>query len=246
MDGVGGDLPPSGSDPGPPYLPDYFRCFDAHHCHHRALSSSSRCLPGRDYTVTITQRRSPVVILSIHGGLIEPFSTEVSNVAAERFGWIHYDFSAHGTPACLGGRSDRDQLHITASHFDDPAAVWLVAAPGARAVAIHGNRYLAIPGQICVGGGNQAERTAFLTAVDNAPVTWTDYPLLPMTTLQSVVCSSVSGDDPRNLVNRVASGRGGLQLELSLQLLADLNNPDPRYDTLRAVFYGALGAAMAY
>lgn len=141
---------------------DYYQCYQAGHCSPPALSNASDCLEGRDYDVTITNPGSGVTVVSFHGGLIEPNTSEISLELARRFGWNRYDFNAHGTSQCLGQSSNFDKLHITATNFDDPRAVALVAAHP-KAIAIHGHGRSYQKGSICVGGKDAAARDAFRT-----------------------------------------------------------------------------------
>lgn len=137
---------------------DYYNCFQSGNCATPALSKSQYCLNGRDYDIISKDRKSAAIVVSFHGGLIEPNTDELTRAIADRFGWSHYEFSAHGTAKCLGARSNFQKLHITSTGFDEPKAVGLVSRHD-KVLAIHGfsssrgnNR-----GAICVGGRNTAQ-----------------------------------------------------------------------------------------
>lgn len=230
---------------------DYFRCFVAGNCAPPALSSSLRCRAGRDYQIAVSDLKSEVVVLSFHGGMIEPHSSELAKAISERFHWSHYDFMAHGTEDCLGSRSNFTRLHITATNFDDPQAISLVSGHK-KAIAIHG--YSAkignSRGTICVGGANDAQVRQFIESVKLNRRRFTQYDLLPVNaaanpTESGANCRGLAGTRHSNLVNRASGGAGGIQLEMSRGIKEDLLNSNSRYDELRYVFYTALSSAMS-
>lgn len=230
---------------------DYYNCFASGTCASPALSTSTRCLKGRDYQVTVNETGSDVIVLSFHGGLIEPNSSELARAISSKLGYSLYDFAAHGTASCLGTLNDFNRLHITATNFDDPQAVRAVSRHD-KAVAIHGYNDSRgnDRGTICVGGSNTAQVQAFIAAMNQRKSRFTQYNLRPVdaavaTPVRGADCSGIAGTARANLVNRTASGAGGLQLEMSDDIKADLLNTDSRYDTLRSAFYGSLSAAMS-
>ena len=227
---------------------DYYNCYQSGNCTAPALSNASDCAEGTDYNVTASNAGSRVTVLSIHGGGIEANTSAISAALSSLYGWSRYDFNAHGSTRCLGGGSNYQKLHITATNFDDPRAVSLVAA-SARAVAIHG--YLDSRGYargvICVGGADAAARNAFISHVNSNSASWTQYTLTPVDSPSAgsgAACGDLTGTASANIVNRTSSG-GGLQLELNSGLRADLaNTSNHSYDALRGVVYGAVYQAM--
>ncbi len=229
---------------------DAFECFAVGKCS-VPLASSKYCKKDRDYSTSVTERSGDVVVVSIHGGLIEPLSSEVADTMASKYGWSRYDFDAHGTSTCLGKLSNFDKLHITATGFDDPQAVNLVSRYK-KAVAIHGyddsrgNK----KGTICVGGANSTQIQAFISAVNQNKSRFTGYSLNAVNAASGKVgagadCTGLTGTARLNLVNRVAGGQGGLQLEMSNAIKADLQNGSTQFSELRNVFYGAVRSAMS-
>lgn len=222
---------------------DHFDCFDAAQCGSRSLASSTVCLRNRDYTITKTLRNSQVVVLSIHGGKIEPMMSAITQMLARQYGWSRYDFNAHGTAQCLAQRSNFETLHITAAQFDDPDAIALVSRHP-KAIAIHGAGDLPRD-TICVGGRNQAQIQAFIKFIqqhqDKSP-----YLLKPINAPKSddKVCTALRGVDPLNIVNRNAH-RAGLQLELSRSMRQDLVKQTAEAQALRQVVYSAINAAIS-
>lgn len=230
---------------------DYYHCFAAGGCAAPALATSTRCLKDRDYQVTVRERDSDVVVLSLHGGHIEPDSSELAQALSSKYNYSLYDFSAHGSASCLGTLDDFDRLHITAANFDDPAAVRMVSRHN-KAVAIHGYNHSRgnYRGTLCVGGANRAQVKAFIAAVSDRKAEFSPYTLRPVDAATAeprtgADCSGIAGTARTNPVNRTASGSGGLQLEMSDEIKADLLNPDSRYSPLRSIFYGAVKEAMS-
>src|SRR5689334_17437511 len=184
---------------------DYYQCFQDGHCS-PALSSTDECEEGRDYDVTATNTGSGVTVLSFHGGLIEAHTSEIASALAGRFGWNRYDLNAHGTSQCLTGTRTTNfaKLHITATNFDDPRAVAMVAA-APKAIAIHGHGRAYQKGSICVGGKDAAARNAFIAYVNNNAVAWPAYQLnaIDSTIASSGDCSDADlrGDASANIVN---------------------------------------------
>ncbi|MEP0919778.1 poly-gamma-glutamate hydrolase family protein [Leptolyngbya sp. DQ-M1] len=222
---------------------DHFACFDANECS-LSLSGSSTCLRNRDYSIDRKLRDAEVVVLSIHGGAIEPRTSEISWSLADKFKWSRYDFKAHGTKKCLENRSNFDTLHITATQFDDPDALTLVNRH-AKAIAIHGAKGLP-QGTICLGGRNKAQINAFIEFVkrnsDKAP-----YPIeaINVPGEDSEKCAAtLKGTSPRNIVNR-NTNHAGLQLELSKTMREDLVKETSDAKALQQVVYGAVATAMS-
>lgn len=217
---------------------DHFACFDATQCGNRSLSSSALCLKNRDYTITTAPRDSEVIALSIHGGEIEPMTSEITQTLADHYNWSRYDFKAHGTAECLEERGNFDTLHITATQFDDPVALALVNRHS-KAIAIHGARNL--PREtICVGGGKPSQIQAFINFInrnrDNSPYSIN-------ANFGDGKCAGLKGEKPFNIVNRTAS-HAGLQLELSRQMREDLVKQTPEAERLRHILYDAIATAL--
>jgi phage replication-related protein YjqB (UPF0714/DUF867 family) len=227
---------------------DYYHCYQVGHCTSPALSSANDCQEGRDYDVTVTNAGSGVTALSFHGGHIELHTSEISDELAGRYGWNRYDFDADGTAQCLTYPYDSNfkKLHITATNFDDPRAVALLAAHP-KAVAIHGRGDSYGKEVICVGGKDSAAREAFIDYIEDNAAAWNEYTLraVDATTASTGDCSDdeLNGDDETNIVNRTSSS-AGLQLELHPVFRDDLVNASSDHNALRDLFYGAVRQAM--
>ncbi len=221
---------------------DYYNCYQSGNCAAPALSNASDCVEGTDYNVNASNFGSRVTVLAIHGGGIEPNTSQISAALSGSYGWNLYDFNAHGSTQCPNSK-----LHITATSFDDARAVALVGA-SSKAVAIHGyadSRGYA-KGIMCVGGADAGARGAFISYVNGNSASWSQYTLTPLDapSAGSGACGDLTGTASSNIVNRTSSG-GGLQLELNSGLRADLaNTSNHSYDALRGIVYGAILQAM--
>ena len=230
-------------------IADTFNCYQNDQCE-ISLADSQQCELGRDYTITIDQqyRNADVIVLSIHGGKIEPHTSQISQTLAEAYKWNRYDFAGHGTRHCLRGGSNFDILHITSSRFDEPDGLALVSSHP-KAVSIHGygpqRRYRR--GTICVGGKNADQVSAFMDFIDTNRDDFGAYRLLPVDATQAEsgeTCTGLGGTSSRNIVNKTMTEMG-LQLELGKRMRQDLVNPQAQYDELRRIVYGAIAHAIA-
>jgi phage replication-related protein YjqB (UPF0714/DUF867 family) len=233
---------------------DYYQCYQFGTCAEPTLSNDSSCRPVTDYDVTVSNKNSPVTVLSLHGGNIEASTSGISNALSNLYGWSRYDFNAHATSACTSvGTYEGNKLHITSTNFNDPRAVNLVSAQP-KAVAIHGyaDSRGYDKGVICVGGKDGAARSAFISYVTNNAAAWNanpnTYSLWPIDATAAATGTDCGDDEIRgiaddNLVNRTSS-HAGLQLELSKASRADLTNTSSSYNDLRNLIYGAIREAM--
>ena len=238
------------SPPRPSGERDYFHCFQAGSCTEPALTSSPTCRRNRDYSITATKANSDVIVLSFHGGRIEANTSGVSNQLAIHFGWSRYDFSAHGTSGCLGNLNDHYRFHITAPHFDDPVIIAIVGRHRI-AVSIHGySPYRSnTVGTICVGGRNAMAVSRFIGSVQQSRAHFAYYDLRPYDVTggspTGVDCAAMTGTSRLDPINRTSGSAGGMQLELSPRIDADMVGIGAGADALRAVIDRAVQAATA-
>lgn len=173
---------------------------------------------GLDYSREVYDRGSRVSVFAVHGGDIERFTSRLARGVAGR------DFNLYIFNGWLG--KDSGRLHVTAAHFDDPDALRLAAA-GALGLALHAQ---ADSGAwICVGGANKAAAALVAKRLENAGFA------------AVTPCERLPGTSPKNIVNRTSAG--GVQLELTLRLLARLEKDEEE----RSKFTGAVRqAALEY
>jgi len=174
---------------------------------------------GEDYSISISERLSELLILAPHGGYIEPSTSAVARaVAADDLSFYLFE----------GLREDRrhHELHITSRNFDEPGAVAL-AAKAHRVVSIHGRRNRNDPDAVWLGGLDMDARHAICLHLDQA-----GFPARnPGDELFAL--------DPMNICNRGRSGKG-VQLELPRGLRDSLVGDEGRMGD----FAGAIRAAI--
>lgn len=151
---------------------------------------------GLDYSREAYYRGSPVAVFAPHGGDLELLTSRLARETAGR------DFNLYVFNAWHGRRGD---LHVTSSHFDDPAAVF-IATSSVLGISFHAQ---ADHGRwVCVGGSNREAGSLVARRLEAAGFSAVS------------PCARLPGTSPRNIVNRASSG--GVQLEITLRLLASL------------------------
>jgi phage replication-related protein YjqB (UPF0714/DUF867 family) len=147
---------------------------------------------GIDYRILVRRAGTNHSILAIHGGGIEPGTSEIADaIAAQEFSFYAFD----GLKA-----RDNSDLHITSTHFDEPMCLILAAESG-TVITIHGEG--AEADAVFVGG-----RDTVLGDSLGAALTARGFDVRrhPQRRLQ--------GLEPENVCNRGKSGKG-VQFELS-------------------------------
>ncbi|MEW5906276.1 MAG: poly-gamma-glutamate hydrolase family protein [Elusimicrobiota bacterium] len=174
---------------------------------------------GRDYSVEAYDRGSAITVLAPHGGDLERGTSRLARAVAGA-DWNLYIFNAW-----LGRDSGR--LHLTSANFDDPRALDL-AGRSRLAVSLHGQ---AEKGRwVCVGGANAEAGRLVSEALARAGFR-TQFP-----------CRRLPGRSPRNITNRAAAG--GVQLEVSLSLLRELDKGGADLPEFTLAVREALSAAL--
>ena len=229
----------------PAYAKDRFNCYvkeDGVDCK-TALIESSECRLGknRDYEINIKREGGDVVVLSIHGGLIEPNTSQVSDDIARHYNWKRYDFNGHATPRCSSydgsdpikiNRANFKNLHITSTKFNEEKAINLVSS-NLKTVSIHGysrgRNY--DKGLICVGGSNADKNTQvqdFIEYIDEHKGNLNLVAKDARNAAKGKDCGAkgdkfkrLSGKSNDNITNKNPSG-AGLQLEFNYEMLNSL------------------------
>lgn len=179
----------------------------------KALSAALR--EGADYRIVLEDRRSAVSVFAVHGGTIEPGTSEVARALAGT-DWNLYLFEGLK-------KKGAGKLHVTSAHFDEPSAVAL-ASGSLVAVSVHRQKD---PGEwVCVGGSSQALRRKAAAALRTEGFEAQE------------PCRRLPGASPKNIVNRAR--KGGLQLELTPDLLKSLLKDLPRLERFRRALRSAL------
>ncbi|MGM0855887.1 MAG: poly-gamma-glutamate hydrolase family protein [Pseudomonadota bacterium] len=144
------------------------------------------------FSIAYADRGSPITIMAIHGGKIEPGTSSLAErIAGDRFNY--YSFSGDKK------RHNWD-LHITSTEFDEPTALAL-ADRSTVVVTLHG----------CMGRG-----TIAYTGGDNLELCKQLESLLNSAGVKSRPHPVFHGQGRHNICNR--GQKGGIQLELTPRL----------------------------
>lgn len=155
---------------------------------------------GVDYRVMQTFTDSTTMILAIHGGNIERETDDIARAVARIGGYDYYAFIGL-TPG----------LHLTSTHFDDPAALKMVKQSD-KTLSIHGCRSVRV--LTYVGGQDKALAARVKQELKAAGFT------------VQTAKGEIGGYSDSNICNRNSIGRG-VQIELTAPLRTQLaNNPD--------------------
>jgi phage replication-related protein YjqB (UPF0714/DUF867 family) len=178
--------------------------------------------PGKAFCIEWRRGRSGLVVMAIHGGGIEPGTTEIAAAAAGR---KHGFYSFTGTKP-VGNRT----LHISSRLFDEPIGIH--AATSAETVAtVHGCKGRETT--VYLGGRDEFLKKTVKAALQEAGFTVAESGRFP-------------GISVQNICNRGRSGRG-LQLELSRGLRGSFFVDPAMHDRSRrrASFYRFVDALQA-
>ncbi|QPK89753.1 poly-gamma-glutamate hydrolase family protein [Bacillus velezensis] len=159
---------------------------------------------GQDYAIRVIKQSRDMIIVAPHAGGIEVGATELSLEIAGK------DYSVY----LFEGRksSGNMALHVTSTNFDEPIAMKEIAEHK-RSVSVHGYSDSTVKHTI-VGGLDIPLRDKIVESLIAAGFS------------ASVATDRFTAKNPRNIVNRCATG-AGVQLELStLQRKAFFTNDD--------------------
>ena len=148
---------------------------------------------GVDYWIRLRYGASGLAVMSIHGGGIEPGTTEIAEAAA---GDVHTFYTFSGLK-----KEGNAQLHLSSRQFDEPLGVE-IAKHAAAVVTIHGcrdDREI-----VRLGGRHELLKARIQAALARSGYLTADDLRFP-------------AKSPENICNRNRS-RMGVQLEISLPL----------------------------
>lgn len=152
-------------------------------------------IENEDWKIIIRNRNSNVSILAIHGGGIEPATTELASMIADEGEYNYFTFE--------GIRSKGNQeLHVTSTHYDNEDAMNLVTESN-QVIAIHGcegEEKIAY-----VGGKDERLKSSIIEQLNNIGIKAKE------------ATSHISGQQDNNIVNCTVSGMG-IQIELTTSL----------------------------
>jgi len=145
----------------------------------------------KKYSTDIQDIGSPITIMAIHGGKIEPGTSAIAKkIAGNNFNYY-----------CFNGEKPRNNwdLHISSYAFDEPYAIDLVKR-SELVVTIHG----------CLGKGNIA-----YTGGDNYELRLQLEKAINDKNVQSKIHPKFHGEGAMNICNKGTNHLGGVQFELT-------------------------------
>ena len=149
----------------------------------------------KDWHIECIDNHHDVTILAIHGGGIEPATSELALVTAQTNDYNFFTFK--------GDRSKgNNELHVTSIHYDNEIACQLTQK-SKRAISIHG----------CVGH----ESVAYIGGKDEELIELVILELDKIGVNVKPAPSTMSGKQKENIVNQTRI-RGGVQIELTQTL----------------------------
>ena len=101
--------------------------------------------PPKNYKIESNLRKSDVLVLAVHGGYIEPGTSEIAKSLAGS-NWSYYSFKGLMPSGNL-------KLHITSHKFNEPKALEMTKKHEI-CISLHGYRAQANDPNICFGGRN--------------------------------------------------------------------------------------------
>lgn len=150
-------------------------------------------IQGEDYSISFKVSNPDILLLAIHGGGIEPGTSELAEQVAEEGDFSYYTFNGIKS-------KDNADLHITSTIFDE-SKVLEIAGNSEYTLSFHGydedeNKHT------YVGGLDEELRNSVKNQLKNTGFSVSDAP------------KSVDGKETDNIVNKNKQGKG-VQLEIS-------------------------------
>lgn len=162
------------------------------------LTSLKQQVPRSAFRVLCLDRKSPVTVMSVHGGFIEPGTSELARFVAGRT-YNYFDFQ------CLRADMAKD-MHVTSTRFRDEGLTALLDR-SVIAVSIHGM-------------GNQKQPAIWLGGINHRLKEIVYNVLFGKGFPISLEAPLYKGEHPGNVVN--LPRENGVQLEISDEFLQQL------------------------
>ena len=169
--------------------------------HYRSFAElAARNISGVDYSLEVKDTESKILVMSFHGGLIEPGTTELGAAISEgKFDF--YTFKALKKGEMHEPTLTSSTLHLTSARYDEPELLKLTAVSD-FCLGLHG--FGGEEADFCVGGGNAKERKVLVARLTKA------YPDLKSCEL---CCDPFNGVSSKNPINKCR--QQGVQVEMS-------------------------------
>lgn len=179
---------------------------------------------GEDYVIRTRSNSSNVTVMAIHGGGIEPGTSKI----AEGIAGDNYNLYLFEGKKPAGENRD---LHITSTHFDEPAAVKM-AARAHKVVSVHGAA--GVDTQIVYMGGNNH----YLKEIIARKLAEKNFEIAPTTPPE------YAGTNPKNICNMNRT-HAGVQMELTRGLRDELSSKPERFEDFATAVRQGISAAYA-
>lgn len=145
-----------------------------------------------DWTVIRRDLNSQVIISAIHGGAIEPGTTEIADLTSQKGDFDYFTFK--GTKS-----KGNEVLHVTSRHYDQPDMMEMVKDKS-YAIAIHG----------CVGD----DKVVYMGGKDENLIRTLTEQFVELNIKVDQAPQHMSGAHDDNIINCCSTGKG-VQLELT-------------------------------
>lgn len=161
---------------------------------------ASKNVKGSEYEIVVKTNGSKVLVMSFHGGFVEPGTTELGAAISDKT----YDF--YTFMALKKGEMDEPSftsstLHLTSAHYDEPQLMKLVTEKD-FCLGLHG--FGGEEADFCVGGGNSEQRKVLVQKLSKS------FPELKSCEL---CCNPFNGVSIKNPINKCRLQ--GVQVEMS-------------------------------
>lgn len=196
--------------------------------HYKSFAElTSANVRGRDYQIEIAKRPSPYLVMSFHGGEIEPGSTELAReLAQDRYSFYSFIGIKNNERDAVSFTSS--DLHLTSTRFDDPELLGM-ARDAQFSIALHG--FGGTEADFCVGGASVTQRKNLVKILSEK---------FPSLRSCELCCPPYNGTSLKNPVN--ASREAGVQIEIGpsvrKRILSDSEFKTSLAEALELLFIG--------
>ncbi|MGA4513817.1 phage replication-related protein YjqB (UPF0714/DUF867 family) [Staphylococcus caledonicus] len=159
----------------------------------------SKTTKNKDWEIIAQDRESEITVLAIHGGGIEPASTELAYIIAEKGNYNYFSFNGIRTKG-------NNELHVTSTKYDNEIALNMISASD-NAIAIHG--CLGEESVVYIGGKDLHLKSAIIHELKEIGINVQE------------ASKKMAGLNDQNIVNKTAKN-AGVQLELTSALRRSL------------------------
>jgi len=109
-------------------MPDKYKSY-------KELSENTK--PREDYAIVVNERLSPISIIAIHGGGIEPGTTELAEALAKKGAYKYYSFIGMRDEG--GEGPGNTELHITSNKYVEETGTRMIA-DSIGTISLHGSK----------------------------------------------------------------------------------------------------------